>query len=144
MSGRKAVLAMLDYFIFFALLATAPAFYVIHLLRDEPTPANVDQQRFKCESPVESRLYNALRHNGHVPVTQYRVGPYRIDIAFPAVKLAIECDGKAYHSTPEQKRHDRHRDAYLRRRGWRVYRFSGSKINGNMASVLRRIERALN
>jgi hypothetical protein len=37
----------------------------------------------------------------------------RIDLA--RYGLEIECDGKAYYSTPEQKRHDRKKDNYLRK-----------------------------
>lgn len=97
----------------------------------------------RCESPIERRLYNALTSRGYDVRTQVPCGKYRIDIALPAYNLAIECDGKAYHSTPAQREHDRRKDRFLRARGWRVLRFSGRQINGQMADVLRKIEQTI-
>lgn len=48
---------------------------------------------------------------------------------------------RGYHSTPEQKRHDRKKDNYLRKYGWWVMRFKGRQINGQMPQVIARIER---
>lgn len=68
---------------------------------------------------------------------------YRIDIAFilkrrdwfndneiiEEKKIAIECDGYDYHSSPYQKREDDKRTRKLKRKGWReVLRYSGSEI----------------
>lgn len=72
--------------------------------------------------------------------TQVRCGPYRIDLTLPGYQIAIECDGKAYHSSPNQKAHDKKKNAYLRRNGWNVLRFSGRQINGNLSHVLNRID----
>lgn len=102
-----------------------------------------DTEKEKCESPIEHRLYNALRHNGYYPSTQVRVGKYRLDLAFEHQKLAIECDGRAYHSSPLQKAHDRRKDAYLKSQGWKVLRFSGSRIHRDMKGILRRIDEEL-
>ncbi|TVX83694.1 DUF559 domain-containing protein [Peribacillus simplex] len=55
-------------------------------------------------------------------------------------RIAIECDGKAFHSSKKAKARDRKRDAYLRSIGWKTLRFSGSTINGNMSKVISRIE----
>ncbi|WP_308284863.1 endonuclease domain-containing protein [Priestia megaterium] len=46
--------------------------------------------------------------------------PYRI--ALIIARFAIECDGKAYHSSPKQKAYDRRKDAYLREQGYKVMR----------------------
>lgn len=68
---------------------------------------------------------------------------YRIDIAFilkrrdwyndnkiiEEKKIAIECDGYDYHSSPNQKREDDKRARKLKRNGWReILRYSGSEI----------------
>lgn len=68
---------------------------------------------------------------------------YRIDIAFilnrrdwfendkiiDVKKVAIECDGYDYHSSPNQKREDDIRTRKLKKGGWReVLRYSGSEI----------------
>ncbi|MED4779423.1 DUF559 domain-containing protein [Brevibacillus choshinensis] len=95
-----------------------------------------------CESPIERRLYNALASRGHVVKTQVPCGRYRIDLALPHYRIAIECDGHDFHSSRSQKAHDRKKDRFLRERGWMVMRFTGSQINGKMAYVIRQIEEA--
>nr|WP_231687768.1 DUF559 domain-containing protein [Bacillus sp. CHD6a] len=94
------------------------------------------EQIYNCESYIERRLYNALVFNGYTVHTQVPCGGYRIDLALPAYRIAIECDGKTYHSTPQQKAHDRQKNAYLRRHGWKVLRFSGRNINRDLNKVL--------
>lgn len=63
---------------------------------------------------------------------QHPVGPYRIDIAlfcysFGGIfhKIAIECDGKAYHEGVQNRLRDDKRDAYLRGQGFEVWRYPG-------------------
>ncbi len=94
----------------------------------------------KCESPIERRVYNGLVQHGLYPNPQFKVGRYRIDLAFPYQKIAIECDGKAFHSSPGEKRHDKKRDEYLRSEGWIVLRFSGRKINRDLPGVVNKIK----
>lgn len=107
-------------------------------------PEPVEASEFaKCESPIERRLYNGLTSAGLYPRAQWPEGRYRIDIAFPGKKIAIEADGKAFHSTPEQKAHDRKKDRYLRSKGWTVLRFTGSRIHRNLPAVVERIDREL-
>lgn len=66
---------------------------------------------------------------------------YRIDIAIflnikdydniiiETRKIAIECDGYDYHSTPSQKRNDDVRSRKLKSNGWReIFRYSGSEL----------------
>ncbi len=44
-------------------------------------------------------------------------------------KIAIECDGYDYHSSPSQKREDDIRSRKLKRAGWKdIIRYSGSEI----------------
>lgn len=46
---------------------------------------------------------------------------YRLDLAYPRAKIAVEYDGEQFHlSTPEQRAHDEARRAALRRAGWIV------------------------
>lgn len=46
---------------------------------------------------------------------------YRLDLAYPRAKIAVEYDGEEFHlSTPEQRAHDEARRAALRRAGWIV------------------------
>ena len=52
---------------------------------------------------------------------QHPVGPYIADFACIRARLIVELDG-ATHGSVAERRHDAHRDAWLRRRGWKVLR----------------------
>lgn len=96
----------------------------------------------KCESPIEWRLYNALARRGYKVYTQTRCGPYYIDITIG--NIAIECDGKAFHSSPAQKSYDKRRSSYLYKNGYKsVLRFTGSEINRNVNQCVNRIEQKI-
>jgi len=45
-------------------------------------------------------------------------------------KVAIECDGYDFHSTPQQFNKDRERQRLLSSNDWIVLNYSGSQING--------------
>jgi very-short-patch-repair endonuclease len=135
---------MISYIAFFGLILVAIVFYILDLRRPHPKMDLIDQERLKCESPIERRLYDTLQILGYYVQTQVPCGKYRIDLALPTYKIAIECDGKAYHSTPEQKAHDRRKDAYLRKHGWKVLRFNGRMIYQDLSAVIERIEEEIN
>lgn len=44
---------------------------------------------------------------------------YRLDLAYPRLKIAVEYDGR-WHDTPEQRARDEDRRSWLRSRGWIV------------------------
>jgi very-short-patch-repair endonuclease len=111
--------------------------YIIHIIKYRDK--NINQHI--CESYIEERLYNELKKNGYNPIPQVRCGPYRIDLALYEHRLAIECDGKAYHSTPEQKKHDARKNYYLKKNGWKVCRLSGKTINSNLGYAIKHIEK---
>lgn len=132
---------MIEYIAFLGLIAVCLVVFVLFLRKPKPEPFIADPERIKCESPIEFRLYDALKVQGEYVRTQVPCGRYSIDITLPAYHIAIECDGKAYHSTPEQKAHDKRKDAYLRKNGWKVLRFSGSRINRDLKGILIRIDK---
>jgi hypothetical protein len=80
----------------------------------------------KAESPPESTLRMLLILGGLPrPVVQHRVlhqGRFvaRVDLAWPAVKLAVEYDGE-WHGEPGQLPLDRQRLRALRRAHWEVH-----------------------
>ncbi|MGP4077298.1 endonuclease domain-containing protein [Halobacillus sp. K22] len=115
--------------------------FCLNLFQSDPEPVEKSEYE-KCESPIERRLYNGLVSFLY-PRTQYPEGKFRIDIAFPGSKIAIECDGKAFHSSASQKAHDRKKDRYLRSKGWKVMRFSGSRIHRSLPSVVKGISEEL-
>jgi hypothetical protein len=59
----------------------------------------------------------------HAPGTWHKV-----DFAWPAIRLAIEVDGGAIHTTPTAARRDRRLDRQIRNTGWRVERFMEDDI----------------
>ena len=72
-------------------------------------------------TPIEEWLWHDIRSVDAVLYPQYPVGRFFVDFANPAAKVAIECDGAAYHDQAK----DAARDAELNRLGWTVYRFPG-------------------
>ena len=62
-----------------------------------------------------------------------------IDIAFPDLKLGIECDGFTFHGSPEQQEKDEIRDKKLNNLGWIVVRFWEEEIKKDLGSVMKKI-----
>jgi very-short-patch-repair endonuclease len=91
----------------------------------------------RAESPMESRIRVALhRYRLPPPDVQHPVGPYRLDLAYPAVRLAIEYDGRD-HREPGRAVRDLRREAYLTRCGWDVLRLRASSVyDGREAAIL--------
>lgn len=73
----------------------------------------------------------------------YRAGPFSIDIAFPAQRIAIEIDGWAFHSDGEAFQNDRTRQNWLALQGWQVLRFTWLDITQYPDRVLAEIRRAI-
>lgn len=137
---------MLDYTLFSLLMAVPFIFYGLHLKRMKGIAVEADpftKEYKKTESPIERRLFKTLWNLNYPVVCQYSFGPYRLDMALPGAKIAIEADGKEWHSKPHQKAHDRKRDAFLKSHGWQTLRFSGSQINGDISWVVKRIEKEI-
>ncbi len=84
------------------------------------------------ESPFEQEVYEALRERFSETqvIPQYKTGGFRIDFvvtANPRVKVAIECDGKSYHSSRQAYAYDVYRQAELEKMGFKVYRIWSTK-----------------
>lgn len=95
----------------------------------------------KAESPFEREVIEALVRAGHAVQPQHAVGGFRIDIVVgdQSNRLAIECDGAAYHSTDEQIRQDLDRQALLERMGWRFYRIRGTEFYRDPRKAMERL-----
>lgn len=83
-----------------------------------------------CQSELEAHgILNVFRHRS-LPrsVGQYRIdlptGRIKLDRAWPEAKLAVELDGAAHHTSPEDRRKDLARDRELAALGWVVLRFT--------------------
>ena len=91
----------------------------------------------RTDSPIERQLADCIvewlaHHDAWGEVhTQVPVPPYRADILVirrDGSKLVVECDGKAFHSTPEQVEYDKRRDRHFVLNGYAVMRFTGREI----------------
>ncbi|NED19637.1 AAA family ATPase [Streptomyces sp. SID9913] len=82
------------------------------------------------ESLFEQHVYLRLKGRGYHVIPQYPAGSKRIDLVVVGARgrLAVECDGERYHSTPEQIRHDQQRDRELQRVGWTFWRIRESEF----------------
>ena len=95
----------------------------------ESIPENIFWQELKNDSEIKYQLYGgdwATFINNIIP--QYPILNYRVDFAFPVFKIAIEIDGKAYHSTKEQIENDYERQKNIENLGWLFYRIPAKKI----------------
>jgi very-short-patch-repair endonuclease len=97
----------------------------------------------RAESPMETRLRVALMRSGlAAPEVQYRiVDEYgftlaRVDLAYPAVKVAIEYDGSVHFDRRRAER-DRQRDAELAGLGWQTVRLVADDLAGLPQTVRR-------
>ncbi len=93
-------------------------------------------------SPLERRLWEALRAAGLQVEVGLEVEGYRLDLAVvtPERKLDVECDGAAFH---RDVRADFIRDERLKAAGWEVLRFSGREIQRDLEGCVARVLAAL-
>ena len=77
------------------------------------------------------------------PETDFRIGPYRVDFAWPDVRLAGELDSIAFHSTQPKFVTDRRRWNDLDGLGWRLFRFTWWDVAREPEALLVRLTRSL-
>jgi very-short-patch-repair endonuclease len=73
----------------------------------------------------------------------YPVGRYKVDVGFPAQKVAIEVDGFAFHSGPVEFQVDRERQNEIALLGWQVLRFTWLDLTEYPQRVLAVIRSAI-
>jgi very-short-patch-repair endonuclease len=125
---------------------------VIGLAGQRGTPKLIKllkQAGLGTRSEAERRLYRLLRAaNIGGWYANFRVSDVtgwigEIDVAFPDVKLAIEVDGRAWHSAWDRFEWDRTKQNRLELAGWKVLRFTWEAITGRPAKVLADIQQML-
>jgi len=94
---------------------------------------------------IEQALYNIVLEAGipYAFYAQFAAGPdgkYKIDGAFPAIKLGFEADSESFHSHDDQIARDRQRDQELMSQGWTIMRFTDHDIKQKDKEVLRVIQ----
>jgi very-short-patch-repair endonuclease len=97
------------------------------------------------ESVMETRLRVLLVRGGlPTPLSQFRVldacGQVRarVDLAYPAARLALEYDG-THHFDDEFSRRDRRRDLDLDELGWQTMRFTADDLLLSPQDTVRRV-----
>jgi hypothetical protein len=101
----------------------------------------------QIDSPIELALLEAIREGARLPepVAQHEVnldseGTRTIpDFAYPDRKIAIYCDGFAYHGTRDALESDARKRNALQSMGWVVLGFWGRQILRNPAACERQI-----
>lgn len=103
---------------------------ILHSLDENSNSSIViDNRSSDLESPFEEEVYNALANNfdkGKL-IPQLQFAGFRIDIVYDpktagVPKIAIECDGAAYHSSKEAYLYDHHRQKNLEDHGFVFHR----------------------
>ncbi len=78
-----------------------------------------------ARSEAERLLVKLLRQAGITGwKTNYPIGKYKADVAFPEQRVVLEADGWAFHSDPEAFAKDRKRQNEIALMGWQVLRFT--------------------
>lgn len=82
--------------------------------------------------------------------SQEQIGKYRVDFLIQSFfkplsqkcqSFIIECDGHDFHEkTKEQAKHDKERDRYFTKNGFKVLHYTGSEIYNNFPDIEDEIE----
>ncbi|MCB9336154.1 MAG: GreA/GreB family elongation factor [Flavobacteriales bacterium] len=125
--------------VFFAYLAYSKAvsendnelrLSILNALAENTTQSSsVDILNADLESPFEEEVYQALTDHFDESkiIPQLQFAGFRIDIVYDSKisgipKIAIECDGAAYHSSQEAYLYDKHRQKILEGHGFVFHR----------------------
>ena len=89
------------------------------------------------ESPLETKFLRLIRRERlPLPEAGLVVGRYRLDFAYPAVRLGIELDGYAFHSGRGTWESDRRRNNDLVALGWTILHFTWDDVTRAPQSVI--------
>jgi very-short-patch-repair endonuclease len=96
-------------------------------------PPSFDPDWSKCESKFEETVGKIVHGHGYRIIPQYEPfgrGGKRLDYVIEGTmaKLALECDGDAFHSSPEDIHNDLVRQRQLERCGWVFWRIRESEF----------------
>jgi len=136
---RRRVMTLASFRQCVARLAEAPGrrLVVLHELLADRVPGYDPG-----DSDLESRVLRLLVANGlPPPVQQHRVRlgghTFRIDLAYPGIRLAIELDGWEFHRTRTAFDDDRARANLLVSHGWTLVRFTSRSTDGEIVGCVR-------
>lgn len=95
------------------------------------------ERRLKCI--LRAYRIRGIRANWPVAVREDTAPIARVDLAHPAARLAIEVDGRAFHSSHADFERDRERQGQLAELGWLTIRFTWSMLTADPARVAERV-----
>ena len=73
---------------------------------------------------------------------------YRVDENFVLISIfaffeSLECDDPKWHSQPKQRKKDKKRDRWLKKRGWTILRFGREEIKNNPESCVKILKQTI-
>ena len=101
-------------------------------------------QHVATRSEMEIRALELIAAHGlPAPRVNDELGPYLIDLHWPAHRVAVELDSRTYHLTADAFERDRRRDAELAAAGYRSARITWRQLTCEPAWVARTLGRLL-
>lgn len=113
------------------------------------TPGNAANRDVGSERHPQRKLYRLLcAHFDPNPVWELSPGPevkrqFRIDMGFPAEKVAIELDGFEAHRRLKAFKRDRERSNVLQSHGWAILHFTAGQVAKEPEQILAMVDRLL-
>ena len=101
----------------------------------------IELLRAGCESELEIwgylEVFDApgLRHATRQRSIRLNGHRYRLDMSYDDERVAVELDGRRYHSTWEQRERDMRRDLELASAGWLTIRLSHAQLTRDIEGV---------
>lgn len=106
---------------------------------DDIGPVLPDVRRAPFDSLFEQQVYLRIKERGYHVIPQFPAGSKRIDLVVVGARgrLAVECDGDAFHhATRQQIENDQRRDRELKRVGWEFWRVRESEFRSDPVAAL--------
>ncbi len=109
----------------------------------KPFPLTMNKKEFannmrRIPTKSESLMYNALLIAFHpykaTVYCQEVIGPYIADFFIAPSNIVLEVDG-SIHNSEEQRKYDKSRDTFMRKRGIQVVRVTNMQVKENAALI---------
>lgn len=113
----------------------------VHRAITEARLADADFRIGRLPSGAQRALARSLEDLGLRPFYEYQVRWYRVDIAFPDQRLAVEVDGEDHHLSVSARRADAIRESSIREEGWTFLRVRDSSIVEDPRRQARKIQK---
>ncbi|AMU21554.1 type IV toxin-antitoxin system AbiEi family antitoxin domain-containing protein [Mycobacteroides abscessus] len=94
----------------------------------------------RAESPMESEARLVMLDAGlPIPELQHEINGWRVDFAWPDIRLAAEYDSDEWHTGATAMRRDKARIAGLQRAGWTVVPITVDDVRRTPAALISRL-----